>query len=46
MNAYKSEVSKHPFSRSEINIRALATYRNVTFGYDYVGSFMFMKGQK
>jgi hypothetical protein len=43
MNTHKSEISKYSFSRSERDIRVLALYRNVTFGYDYAGSFMFIK---
>ena len=43
MNVYKSEIGKHPFPRSERNIRALATYRGATSGCDYAESFMLLK---
>jgi LmbE family N-acetylglucosaminyl deacetylase len=43
MNAYESEIGKHPFPRSERNIRALSTYRGATAGCDYAESFMLIK---
>jgi LmbE family N-acetylglucosaminyl deacetylase len=43
MNIYESEIGKHPFPRSERNIRALATYRGATAGCDYAESFMLLK---
>ena len=43
MNIYESEIGKHPFPRSERNIRALATYRGATSGCDYAESFMLLK---
>ena len=43
MNIYENEMDKHPFPRSEKNIRALATYRGATLGCDYAESFMLLK---
>jgi len=43
MNIYESEIGKHPFPRSERNIRALATYRGATSGCNYAESFMLLK---
>ncbi len=43
MNIYESEIGKHPFPRSERNIRALATYRGATSSCDYAESFMLLK---
>ena len=43
MQIYKNEIGKHPFPRSERNIRALATYRGATAGCDYAESFMLLK---
>ena len=43
MNIYESEIGKHPFPRSERNIRALATYRGATSGCDYAESFVLLK---
>lgn len=43
MNIYQSEIGKHPFPRSEKNIRALATFRGATCGYEYAESFMLVK---
>jgi LmbE family N-acetylglucosaminyl deacetylase len=43
MNIYESEIGKHPFPRSERNIRALATYRGATSGSDYAEGFMLIK---
>ena len=43
MNIYESEIGKHPFPRSERNIKALATYRGATSGCDYAESFMLLK---
>ena len=43
MNLYEGETNKHPFPRSERNIRALATYRGATSGCDYSESFMLLK---
>jgi LmbE family N-acetylglucosaminyl deacetylase len=43
MNLYEGETNKHPFPRSERNIRALATYRGATSGCEYSESFMLIK---
>ena len=43
MNIYESEIGKHPFPRSERNMRALATYRGAASGCDYAESFMLLK---
>lgn len=43
MNIYKSEISNHPFPRSQKNIKALATFRGATCGYKYAESFMLLK---
>jgi LmbE family N-acetylglucosaminyl deacetylase len=43
MNVYKSEMSEHPFPRSERNIRALATFRGATSNCNYAESFMLLK---
>lgn len=43
MKVYKSELSEHPFPRSERNIRALATFRGATAGCEYAESFMILK---
>jgi len=43
MKIYKEEIGKHPFPRSERNIRALATYRGATSGCEYAESFMLIK---
>ncbi len=43
MKVYKSEIGRHPFPRSERNIRALATYRGATSGFNYAESFMLLK---
>ena len=43
MNIYESEIGKHPFPRSERNIRALATYRGAASGCDYAESFVLLK---
>jgi LmbE family N-acetylglucosaminyl deacetylase len=43
MNIYENEIGKHPFPRSERNIRALATYRGATSGCNYAESFMLLK---
>ena len=44
MNVYGSEMGKHPFPRSERNIKALATFRGATIGAEYAESFMLLKG--
>ena len=43
MDVYRSELSSHPFPRSERNIRALATLRGATAGCEYAESFMILK---
>ena len=43
MNIYESEIGKHPFPRSERNIRALATFRGATSGCNYAESFVLLK---
>jgi len=43
INIYESEIGKHPFPRSERNMRALATYRGAASGCDYAESFMLLK---
>ena len=43
MKLYKSEIEKHPFPRSEKNIRALSTYRGTTCGHIYAEAFLLLK---
>jgi len=43
MKIYESEIGKHPFPRSEKNIRALATFRGATAGVEYAEAFMILK---
>tara|TARA_B110000483_G_scaffold126407_1_gene151857 strand:- start:180 stop:839 length:660 start_codon:yes stop_codon:yes gene_type:complete len=43
MQIYKDEIGKHPFPRSERNIRALGTLRGATCGHEYAESFMLLK---
>ena len=43
MKIYESEMSDHPFPRSERNLRALATYRGATSRCNYAESFMLIK---
>lgn len=43
MKIYKSEIGEHPFPRSEKNIRALATYRGASAGFNYAESFILIK---
>lgn len=43
LKIYKSEISKHPFPRSEKNIKALATFRGSMSGCKYAESFMLLK---
>jgi len=40
---YRSEIDKHPFPRSEINLRALATFRGATCGCEYAESFVLLR---
>lgn len=43
MNIFKSELSSHPFPRSERNLKALATLRGATAGCNYAESFVLLK---
>jgi len=43
MNVFKTEVGKHPFPRSERNLKALATFRGATSGCEYAESFILLK---
>ena len=43
MKIYASEIGKHPFPRSERNIKALATYRGAIANCEYAESFMLVK---
>jgi len=43
MLIYKGEMRKHPFPRSILNIRALATYRGATAGCQFAESFVLLK---
>jgi len=43
MKVFESEIGKHPFPRSEDNLRALATFRGATCGCKYAESFMLLK---
>lgn len=43
MKIYKSEIRKHPFPRSEKNIRALATFRGSTSNCNFAESFVLLK---
>ncbi|MCK5110893.1 MAG: PIG-L family deacetylase [Arcobacteraceae bacterium] len=43
MRTFKSEISEHPFPRSEKNIKALATFRGATAGCEYAESFILLK---
>jgi LmbE family N-acetylglucosaminyl deacetylase len=43
MKVYKSEINKHPFPRSEKNIRALASYRGSTSNCNFAESFILLK---
>jgi len=40
MKSYNGEMGDHPFPRSEINIRALATYRGATAGVEAAEGFI------
>jgi len=40
---FKSEISKHPFPRSERNLKALGTLRGATAGCEYAEAFMLLK---
>lgn len=43
MNIFESEVGKHPFPRSERNLKALGTLRGATCGVEYAESFVLLK---
>ena len=43
MKVFESEIGDHPFPRSEINIKALATYRGASSNCNYAESFMLLK---
>lgn len=43
MKIYESEIGEHPFPRSEKNIRALATFRGATAGFEYAEAFQVLK---
>ena len=43
MNIFESELGEHPFPRSTMNIRALATYRGATSGCISSEAFMILK---
>lgn len=43
MSIFKNEIAEHPFPRSIRNIKALATYRGATAGYEYAESFVLLK---
>ena len=43
MKVFKSEIDKHPFPRSERNLKALATLRGATCGCEYAESFILLK---
>ena len=43
MNIYKGEMGKHPFPRSDQNIRALATYRGAAAGVGAAEAFVSLK---
>ncbi|MCK5188181.1 MAG: PIG-L family deacetylase, partial [Deltaproteobacteria bacterium] len=43
MRVYKGEMKKHPFPRSEQNIRSLATVRGATANVEYAEAFMLLR---
>jgi len=43
MNTYKSEIKRHPFPRAKKNIKALASFRGASCGYNYAESFVLLK---
>ena len=43
IKVFKSEIGKHPFPRSEKNIKALATFRGSMAGCKFAESFMLLK---
>ena len=43
MKIFESEMAEHPFPRSERSLRALATLRGATCGWEYAESFVLLK---
>lgn len=43
MKVFESEIAEHPFPRSIRNLKALATLRGATCGYEYAESFVLLK---
>jgi len=43
MKVFQSEIAKHPFPRSQRNLRALATLRGATCGCEYAEAFVLLK---
>jgi len=43
MKIYDSELGEHPFPRSEVNIRALATFRGASVGVESAEAFQLLK---
>ena len=43
MKIFKSEISMHPFPRSERNLKSLSTLRGATSGCEYAESFVLLK---
>ena len=43
MVIYTGEMGRHPFPRSEKNIKAISTFRGATSGCEYAESFMLLK---
>ena len=43
MKVFESEIGKHPFPRSERNIRALVASRSTSFGYNHLKSLVLLK---
>lgn len=43
MKVFESEITEHPFPRSERNLNALATFRGASCGCEYAESFVLLK---
>lgn len=43
MNLYESEMGEHPFPRSVVNIKALATFRGASSGVQFAEAFQLLK---
>jgi len=43
MRIYESELGQHPFPRSEESIRALATIRGASSGFDFAEAFQLLR---